>query len=161
MTIRLRIPIDPSWRAADRVQVYSDFGSGTVDTDRPLLNPARRLFPDDPRDANNGGSIAQNGLCRMALSRRPARRPQGMKKRSPLEASLAGTTRYVFMDVVVPAGYGMWKFAAEAADGAGNPQGGLNEFQQFVSGEDPPPLSSFAFDSYDDVNDVVSFSFSL
>lgn len=43
--VTLRVPIDVDWDAGDRLQVYSDFGSGTIDTTKPLVVRGPDMFP--------------------------------------------------------------------------------------------------------------------
>lgn len=163
LQVDLRVELIPAWRASDRAQIYTDFGSGTIDTDNPLLKTPAALFPDDPRDrvANAGYGEEPYGRAPYGHERAVSEPLQGYGGDQYGEVIYGGQTRTVVIPVQIPQAYGSWKFAAQAVDGAGNLQGALSEFTQFVSGEDPPVLASFAFSSYDSGSDKVTFTFSL
>jgi hypothetical protein len=162
MSVTVRIPVVAAWGAMETVQVYTDLGDGSIDTTAPLLPVRADLFPDtyevlgygeepygetayggeEPTYANNGGYGDQ---------------PYGE------EADGYGYgTPYIDVVVMVDQGFGTWKFAAEAYNAAGMAQTDpLDEFTQFVSGEQPTPLSSFTLDSYDSGTDRFTFVFAL
>lgn len=161
--VDLRVEVDPTWRATDRIQVYTDRGTGTVDANVGLLRAPQRIFPDDQRDgvAHLGYGEEPYGKVPYSHERGVTGRDHGYGQDRYGEVGYGETVRVVIVAVDIPQAYGNWKFAAEAVDGAGNVQGALVEFTQFVSGEDPPPLASFAFSSYNGGSDKVLFSFTL
>jgi len=160
MTVRLRVPIEDGWRSTFTVQVYTDFGDGSIDTTRPLLGRRVRVFPADVQDAERnpgyGGEIYGQRVYGAGRAVDRPRRGYGFNPYGQVEYGRA--SRYALIDVSVPQGYGSWKFAAKVYDGAGNAQGALVEFTQFVSGENPPPLSAFSLSSYTKVTDKVVFT---
>ena len=161
LLVSLRVPVQSGWRQRDRVQVYGDAGTGTIDTTRPLLSRRLDMFPRDRRE-----EVAPPGYARVPY----ASVPYG--GRGPRVPHVAGWARYPYASVPYARGFdfievgvrvgqdfGMYKFAAQVIDGAGNVQGSLVEFSHLISGEDPRALRSFKFDSFDGPSDTVSFSF--
>lgn len=159
MIVDLRIIADPTWRAQDRVQVFADWGTGTIDTTRPLLAAPMRLFPADPRELVGHETIfdAPMGAMPMSGARAVTIEPTGCLE-NPFGEAMNTLMRFCIVPVAVDQAYGTWKFAVRVQDGAGNQQGALQEFSMFLSGEDPPPLSAFAFDSYNAGTDKVVFA---
>lgn len=163
LRVRLRVQLDDAWRAQDRLQVYTDWGDGTVDAAKPLLSRSIRSFPMDIRRTvhHAGYGLEPYGMT-----------PYGGDLATPVlnsgygfdpygEVAYGETARYLWVDVLVPQAHGSWKFAAQAIDGAGNEQGALQDFIRFLSGDDPAPLGSFSYDSYDSGTDVVTFAVSV
>jgi len=156
--INLQLQVHSTWRSADRVQVYTDSGTGTVDADSPLLPVARPLFPFDPLDrvAEGGYGVSPYGVA--GYGGGPVGCGQSGYGIAPYaEGPYAGSYEVAHVTVAVIPGYGDWIFAAQAIDGAGNEQGELQEFTKFLSGENPPPLSAFAYSSYDSGTDTLTF----
>jgi len=156
--VRLRIEIDPTWRANDRLQVFTDWGTGTIDTDKPLLFRPVRIFPDDPRE-----DVAPRPWMTERLGTAISSRARGGRSGIGEEGlwpagGLGAWKRYRAVEVLLPSAYGTWKFACRVIDGAGNEQGDLVEFSRFMSGEDPAPVASFAYDSFDDETDKATFA---
>jgi len=155
--VKVRVRIADGWRVGDKLQIYTDWGSGTIDTDRPLLPQAMEIFPGQIKPEGMGTGAMGRG----SISGKPSPPYHGGLGHTPLGVGpLGGSEPYAIVTVYVPDACATWKFAAEAVDEAGNPQGdALEEMEALVSGEEPPPLLAFAFSAYDDVNDKAKFSF--
>lgn len=162
MTVSLQVQIDPTWRPSDRLQIYTDSGSGTVDDSAPLLATPAEIFPDEARDlvefGGHGswshGSVPHGGAISVAS-------PDKLKGHGSWphgSVPHGGGPAYAVIEVQIPQAFGDWKFSAEAIDGAGNVQGALSEFTQRVSGEDPLPLTSFSFSSFNIGTDTATFA---
>jgi len=156
-TITLRVAVDEDWDAGDGVQVYSDFGGGEVDTDRPLLAAPFDLFPGQQRA--RGVGVQPVGLGRVGDGK--ARRPRTGIGQAIVGVTPVGTaTPFVEIPVEIPAGFGTWKFAVQAVNSEGVVQGeALAEIAAVVSATEPPPLRSFGLSSYDSETDQVVFNF--
>lgn len=158
--VQLRVKLDPAWRVGDGVQVYTNYGSGEIDTDRPLLHEPAEVFPGQLRSRGLGRGRLGEGSIGGA---KPTAFHKGGLGFMPLGIGpLGGSEPYVTITVYVDDAFGVWKFAAQAVDEAGNIQGdALEEIEALVSGEDPPALLAFTFSEYDDVNDKAQFAFTL
>jgi hypothetical protein len=158
--VALTIELDAAWAAAGAVQVFTNQGSGDVDTSKPLLGRARpiRKLVTEPRglgrDPLGGGALGGGatgradklGLGEIPLGRGP----------------LGGEVEVVTVEVAVDPGFGYYKFAARAVDPAGNAQGAaVVESDHFISSEDPPELTGLTFVSHDDGTDQCTFGFTL
>lgn len=159
IAVTLQIPIEDTWRAGTRIQVYTDWGSGEIDTDRPLLARPVEVFP---------GQAAQRGVGDDAADLVGTAGGPRQPATNTLASEICGVTplcegtAFVEVTVYVPQVYGLWLFGAQAVDEAGNPQdGALTELTELVYGTDPAPLQSFAYDSYDGETDQVTFAFQL
>jgi hypothetical protein len=161
--VTLTVEIDEAWRASDRLQVYTDFGDGSIDTTKPLLSRSLETFPDDIRQTvhHEGYGDEPYGDVPYGGAEAVSSGPHGYGDDPYGDVEYGGALRHVEVDVLVPQAHGTWKFAVKAIDGAGNAQGALQEFTLFVSGTDPEPVASFAFDSYDSGDDVVTFDVTL
>lgn len=162
ITVTLKIPVVAGWRALDGVQVFTDYGTGTIDTDRPLLATPRRLFPKEKRDRvkhGGHGSAAYGASPAGEVTAVPQRR-SGHASDPHASVAYGAGKDYAELMVMVPQDYGAWKFAARVEDGAGNQQGSLVELTHFISGEEPLIPGTFAYSSYDSGTDVVTFSLS-
>lgn len=156
-TVVLRVPIDDAWDAGDRIQLYTDRGTGTVDTTDPLLVRPQEIFPGEI--AARGYGVHPYGVGRAGDFK--ASRPS-----CGIETGVYGVTPYgtappfVEIEVDLPAAHGAWKFAIEVIDRDGTVQAGaLSEIQMVVSGTEPSPLSAFAFNNYNAGSDQVTFDF--
>lgn len=158
VAIKLRIPYPETADAGDALQVYTDFGSGTVDTTKPLLASPLPLFPGKIKRSDGFGT----GI--MGLHRLDGRLP-------PMKHTSFGQTTFgvtpmgqvpPYVDVVVylsPA-FGKFKFAVEIVDAEGNKQiAAMPVIERMVAATDPPPLESFAYGSYDGMADTFTFNF--
>lgn len=162
VSVNLRIPVDDSWRAGDTLQVYTDFGTGTIDTDQPLL--PRRIAAFTEKRAELGYGEFDIHAVPYGLERAPSQRSGGYGDQPYGDGvdGYGGGQPYVEVTVEVDETFGAWKFAAEVADAAGNVQAdALTEITHLVSGEDPDPADSFAFNSYDSGNDQCVFDVSV
>ncbi len=158
IAIKLRIPYPEDADAGDALQVYTDFGSGTIDTSKPLLASPQPLFP--------GQSKRYEGIGTGVLGLHKI----GGRMSPPHGSNLGQTTLGItptgqapsYMDVVVllsPA-FGKFKFAAEIVDAEGNKQiAAMPVIERMVAATDPPPLESFSFASYDGMADTFTFGF--
>ena len=156
--VTLRVPIPGGWDAGGRVQVYTDSGSGTVDTSKPLLARAVEVFPGAV--ASRGFGITAFGSAQFG-DNKPSRPHVAVFGRELFgKTPFCNPEPFVLVGVDVPAAFGKWKFAVEAVDRFGNTQsGGVQEIEAMVSGTEPPPLKSFAVNGYDDPTDRLTFDF--
>ena len=157
--VTLRVEIDDAWDAGMCLQVYTDRGSGTIDTDAPLLAEPMEVFPNALPSAGFGAFPFGAGEFG---SNRPGRPQNGGFGDQPFASVGFGTSSpYVLVTVNVPAAFGAWKFAVESLDAEGNAQGAaLVELQRIVSGTEPVQLQSFGVSSYDSQNDVLTLTLS-
>lgn len=160
VAVQVRVKLDPTWRVGDKVQVYTNFGSGEIDTDHPLLPEPIEMFPGDEPDLGLGQG--EMGAGRLGDVGPPSHHTGGLGDLPLGEGALGEDEPYVTVTVYVDDAFGVWKFAAQAVDEAGNVQGdALEEIEALVSGEDPPALIAFTFSEYDDVNDQAKFAFTM
>lgn len=157
-TVLLRVEIEDTWDAGDRLQVYTDQGSGTIDLNKPLLKRPLEIFPGQQAGQPYGRQPYAVGRHGDNLASRP---PNG------IAGTIYGTTPHggalvaIEVAVEVAPAFGKWKFAAQVMDGHGNVQtAALQELSAMVSGTDPAPPAEFALVSYDAPSDRVTFSFS-
>jgi len=155
--VELRIPIPDAAKAGDRVQVYTDFGSGTVDMTAPLLADPAPLFPSGSRRVQTAKDFPAKGA---AKSGRPAARlSETASTISDFKQGSKAFRKVIEVRVFVPPGYGTFRFYAQLVDAAGNVQGGtLPLIEVFLSGVNPPPVRSFALASYDSGADQLTFN---
>lgn len=160
VAVQLRVKLADTWEVGDKVQVYTDYGTGTVDTDNPLLPEPIEMFPgDEPERGLGEGALGEGSLGGVGP---PLHYPGGLGETPLGEVPLGDDEPYITVTAYVPDAFGTWKFAAGAVDEAGNVQGdALEEIEAFVSGEDPPALTVFAFAGYDDDTDKATFSFAM
>ena len=156
--VKLRVPYPDQADAGDALQIYTDFGSGTVDTGKPLLATPLQLFPGRKKRFEGIGTEVIGVNAVGGLASPPLRSGIGNEiiGQTPVGAGEP------FLDVVVliPPGFGKYKFAAELVDENGNKQAAaLPEVQAMVSSIDPPTVKSFSFGSYDGVTDTVTLDF--
>jgi len=155
----IRVNVDEAWHAGTRLQLYTDRGTGTVDTNAPLLPVAVPVFGENVRAAYG---VQPFGRGRFGTSK--PRLPRGGVGTITWGKTPFGETPPPSLDlgVQVSAAFGAWKFQARAVDAAGNPQPGvLGETQRVVSGTRPTRPLAFAFDSYDAPTDRATFAFAL
>ncbi len=154
-TVLLTVPISGAWDAGDRIEVFTDFGDGSLDMAAPLLVRGLDLFPG--RQAAR--PVGRRAVGRSRVGDGHASRPKPGVGHSVVGVTPVGRTpTYVPVAVDVPAAFGKWKFGVRVVDADGNVQGGgLQEIELVVSGTEPAPLTSFAFASYDSESDQVTF----
>lgn len=157
-SVTLRVPIASGWDGRTRLQVYTNFGSGAVDTSKPLLPRPMEVFPGQP--VSRGFGARRFGLGRFGDGK-PGRGGTAVFGRQRFGKTPFGNpTPFVEVTVDVAAAFGAWKFGVKAVDRFGNVQaGGAEEVTRVVSGTDPPPLKSFAVNGYDSQVDQVTFDF--
>ena len=154
-SVTLAVPYDDAWDAGDRLQVFTDFGSGTIDVSQPLLARAVEIFP---RQFPARG-LGQQPLGVGQAGNGKAARPPGKAGRTILGVTPLGTAPPLLdVSVDAPPVFGTWKFAARAADRYGNVQAAsLAEATTCVSATEPTPLATFRLASYDAGTDVFTF----
>lgn len=156
LMVTVRVPVDASWRAGYTLQIYSDHGSGTIDTGKPLLVPRVAMFPGKP--IVQGAGLDAAGLVPAGGARAPARNRGGAGRQPAGLAAAGGSTPHIELVVRVEQGFGEYKFSAAAYDSAGNVQDGAPaEFTQLVSGGEPQPVSEFEFSAHDAGTDQATF----
>lgn len=161
LTVRLRVPVQAGWRQRDVVQVFGDDAEGVLDTGLPLLSRPVWMFPADVR-----GEVSPPGWCQAPWGSVPwggaaprVSKAAGWGQHPWCSVPWCGGSAFIELDVRVRQEFRVRKFAVQAVDGAGNPQGALVEFTHLVSGEDPAPLTGFRFAGYHAGSDVATFSF--
>jgi len=156
--VTLKVPIDESWGAGIRLQVFSNGGSGDVDTDTPLLPRAKNVFPGALEARGYGIHPYCGGRYGTNL---PSRLQNGGYGDHVYAGVPYGTSQpYIEIAVHIPATFGKWKFGVAAVDEQGNVQGDSVEvIERMISATEPPTLKSLALDSYDGENDQVTLSF--
>lgn len=160
VAVQLRVKLDSTWRVGDRLQVYTNFGSGAIDTDNPLLPEPVEILPGVERFAGLGGGHLGSGA--LGESRAPTLHTGGLGNMPLGQGELGGSEPHVTVTVYVDDAFGVWIFAAGSVDEAGNLQeDALEEIEALVSGEEPPALTAFTFSEHDDVNDKAKFAFTL
>jgi len=158
-TVKIRVPIPEGADAGDRLQVFGDFGSGTIDLNRPLLARPVAVFRG-ARKRFGGHGTEVYGESVHATGR------QGLDPGPGHGSEIYGVTPYgtvpetMEVAVSVPPSYGLHRFAVRLLDQMGNPQGAaLPEVTVFLSSTAPPGLASFAFDSFDSGPRTATFVF--
>ena len=159
-TLKLRVPYPSPADAGDAVQLYTDRGTGTVDTTKPLLQAPAELFPAGLRRFDGFGSeVFGESVPETGFALPPA--PLGFGSEIFGETPFGDALAYREVTVQIPPAFGVHQFKSRMLDEAGNPQGDALPLGEFlVSSEQPPSLKSFAFDSYDSGSDRVTFAFS-
>lgn len=158
MPVELRIPIPDAAKSGDAVQVYTDFGTGTIDMAQPLLAEPAPVFASGQRRALTAKDYSAKGSAR--TGRPPARLREATGSISDFKKGPKNAFQ-PFLEVVVrvPAYYGNHKFAAQMVDSAGNAQGGtLPEITVFLSSPNPPGVRSFELAGYDAGLNQVTFN---
>ncbi len=155
--IRFKVPVDEGWDAGDRLQVFTDGGTGAIDLTKPLLVRGHDVFPG--RDRLGGVGRRPVGVGRVGDSR--AARPRGGIGRTRVGVTPVGTAPpFVTVVVDVPAAFGAWKFAVQAIGADGVVQSAaLVETTIVVSGTDPDPLDSLTINGFDQPSSVLTFDF--
>ena len=157
--VKIRVPYPDGADAGDRIQVFTDFGSGTIDLNRPLLAQPKAVFRGArKRFAGHGTEVY--GESAYATGRQAPDPGLGHG------AEIYGVTPYgtvpetMEIAVTVPPAYGLHKFSGRLMDAAGNPQGAaLPEVTVFVSSVQPPGLATFEFVSFDAGTRTATFGF--
>ncbi|MEK6677002.1 MAG: hypothetical protein AABZ47_15290 [Planctomycetota bacterium] len=159
-TIALRTIIPEAWSGGTGIQVYTDFGSGTVDLNRPLLPTPYRVVDDGGRRRSGFGHVPfGRGKFGHGTGGRPRK---GFGHTRFGHTPFGATERFFDVPVTIRPTFGPWKFKIAAVDEAGNVQGGaFVEIIRVVSGSEPPSVRSFSFSSYDSINDQMTFEVSL
>ncbi len=157
VAVTLRINVPGAWQHGTRVQVFCDFGTGTIDLGQPLL--ARPIDPYARTVRPRGhGSVAHGSVPHGAATAELGGGGHGYHAHGSV-AHGAAVSSFV-VTVQVPDACGLWKFAAQAIDEAGNAQGdALTEWQAYVSGRQPRPVGGFALVGYDQPSDTLTFSY--
>lgn len=155
--VTLRVDVDDAWDAGDRLQVYTDRGSGAIDLTRPLLSRPCDLFPGQHPAKTFGEQPFGTGRFG---DFKASRTPTGFEQTPFGIAPFGLPAPSIELTVEVEAAHGAWKFAVGAIGDDGTAQAGaLQETTVVVSGTDPPPLDTFTFNSFDEPNDQVIFDF--
>ncbi len=157
--VTVRIPVPARADGGDALQLYSDFGSGTVDLTRPLLAKPVAVFGAYTHRTPRASRYSAQGSPRTG---RPGQLMESAATQIDPKGGLKLFSEYVELTVFIPPVYGWVTFAARLVDAAGNEQSGtLPEIAVFVSASDPPTLRRFDFAGYDAAADGVTFSFEL
>ncbi len=153
----LRVAIDPDWTEGTTLQAYADWGDGSIDTTKPLLQRRHKVFPGQPIP-HNGLGLDPFDL----LGVRPGPiiwNPPTFADEVLGETDFCQISPFVDVPVRVPQDYALWKFAVESYDDGGNvQQAGLSEVSAVVFGTEPMPLRSLSYRSYHAGNDQVTFT---
>jgi hypothetical protein len=162
MPVNLRVPIQSGWRWGTTLQIFTDQGDGSIDTGAPLLAVRALAFPNVTLSKGYGyGRYGHRPYGRLPPLA-PHKRGYGRHPYGHSPNGYGYGAAYVEVPVYVDQGFGPYKFAAKAYDEGGNAQAGaLVEFTEFVSGEDPEPLSAFAYSAYDGPSDRITCEYTL
>ena len=145
--VRILIPVAPEWAGGERLQVYTDFGDGSIDLTRPLLADPVEVVPGGLEPGGYGVDAYGDAPYGHGGAEATAGGGYGLSPYGDAPYGMGEVVVEVF--VPVRAAYGVWKFAAQAVDRAGNEQsGGLVEVSEVVSATDPPRLDTFGLASY-------------
>ena len=156
--VTIRVPIDESWDAGTRIQVFTDAGTGTVDENNPLLARARDVFPAGRR--SEGYGLQPYGLGGYGLNTPDPKRSGGFGEPVYEEGPYGDSQARVELTVKIPPAFGKWIFAVKTVDAQGNVQTDpALQISRIVSATEPPTVTDLAFVSYDAVNDRVTLSF--
>lgn len=154
-TIEIQVEVDSSWRRNTEIQIFTDAGTGTVDTAAPLLS--RRYNPYKANVDEGGYGLRRYGAT--AYGHLVAHlKGDGAGEYAYGEEPYSGAEKESFaVPVRVPDSYDVWKFAAQAVDAAGNAQSAaLEEVSIALSGRSPKRVQDFAFTSY--ASRIATFS---
>lgn len=155
--LTLRVPVDGTWDGGTRLNVFTDYGTGVVDTSQALNADPIEVFPGQVEARPFGRQPF--GVGRMdGLPSRTHRRFED----EILGRYAFGATPEEFIDIEVPvsASFGFWKFQVQAVDRTGTAQtDALVEVTAVVSSTQPPPPTNFVQSAYDAVNDLFTFTF--
>jgi len=158
--VLVRVPVQSTWVYGTRINVYTDRGTGTIDTSRALNRTPIKVFGESPDPL---GGVGDGAAGKVPIgSAQPKAKGDGELGHWEFGEDpngLAAGTGYVEVVCWIDQIVGDVKFGALAVDAAGNPQGGaMVEWTQYVSGDRPAPLTTFAFSQYDEANDQVEFA---
>lgn len=155
--VTLRVNVDATWLHGTRVQVYTDWGTGTIDTSKPLLNRPLDPYARKPRP----GGLGANRLGEVPLGAAAAYLGgDGPMQHALGSVSLDSAVQSFEVTVHVPDACAAWKFAAQALDEGGNAQGAaLDELTAYVSGREPRPVTGLTLSGYDGGTDKLTFTF--
>jgi hypothetical protein len=154
----LRVPLPDGADAGDGVQVYTDFGGGTIDAATPLLPGPAPLFPRHVGRVERSDSYLHgvHGWGRFAS--RPAHRA-GHGSQIHGVSEYPPATPFVAVDVAIPPAFGTHLFEVRMVDEAGNEQATAPvTISAMVSATAPPTIQSSAFAAYDAGGDAVTLS---
>ncbi|MEK6798033.1 MAG: hypothetical protein AABZ12_03630 [Planctomycetota bacterium] len=145
--ITLRVPYPADADVGDRIQAYTDKGSGTVDFGKPLLaRPAAMFAEGTERFHGYGREVYGDGCYGLGFA---APQDGGHGEETYGDTDYAETAATAEITVQVPAAYRSHKFAVKLIDAEGNVQGGAApEIAAMVASTDPPETESLSFDSY-------------
>jgi len=155
-SVTLRIPVPDGWDGRDRLQVFTDWGTGTIDTTKPLLPEPIEVFRLQREAMGVGQQVVGGARADLKAGRRPGTLGQGTVGVTPVGQD----PETVDVSVELPAAFGPWKFAAQSIDRYGNVQSeALAAITKVVSATEPAGLSGLTFSSYDGGTDRVTFAF--
>lgn len=160
-TVTVRVPYPADADAGDLVQIYSDFGSGTLDLSKPLLAAPVALFAGrEKRSTGLGSRPIERGVfgTQKSTPRQTATFGNTIIDRTPF----GSTPDFLEVDVLIPAAYGLWKFGAQIVDEEGNAQAGAPaERAAVVAGTQPPDVARIALASFDKAANKITFDLTL
>lgn len=143
--IDVRVEVDPDWTFGTRLQIYADFGDGSVDATRALLPKTFDPYVGKQDPGGYGtvpyGSVPYGHVVDHFKGDGYGEYGYGDQPYGEAVASITVPVR-------IPDAYGTWIFSPEAIDAAGNVQtDALDEFTIVVSGRNPAPLRSVTLQS--------------
>ena len=160
ITLELRVPCDDDWEADDRIQVYTDYGTGVLDTDAPLLSRAVAMFPGVHFPGGYGGN--DYGSVDYGSEHPTWPHTGGYGDHAYGELDYGADDPYIVIPITIEDAVGDWIFGVAVVDGAGNSQSGaIAETTYHVSGEDPTPAGTFVFSAYVSESDQCEFTIGL
>lgn len=145
--VLLTIDLPDEWDGGTTLQVFTDFGSGTVDFASPLLARRAQVYPGRRRAA--GYADAAWGDDSYGDFGAPLPPEEGFGEAEYGDAPYGDGERLMMLPVPIPPGYGTWKFTIRAFDEAGNQQGTISPtITAWISGTEPPPVRDFQLQGF-------------
>ena len=152
--VSLAIEVDATWRTGTRLQLYTDWGTGTIDATQPLLARAAEVWPG--YGPSGGFAVDRFGERGFFDGLPPIRR--GFFDAPFALYPFCEEPAFRRLEVLLPAAYANWSFAAKAIDLVGNEQDAeLAESEALISGTQPPAVHRWAFESWDNANSQITF----
>jgi len=147
------LPIPDAADAGDRVVVYWDNFTGTVDYDAPLTPHPIELFPGQIRARGFGAHPFGVGRIDGTANRQSSFYVQRWGA-----DPWADPPAYFQFQVQAPRGYGLATLGVQIIGPTGGSVGSPLEFEALVSSEIPTPIRTCSLDEYDGDEDRATFA---
>lgn len=160
ISLAFQIEVDTSWEADYTVQIFTDFGDGSIDESTPLFEQALALFPGVAFPGGYGETPYGDGPYGGEGAVFANTGGYGDGPYGETEGGYGEGASYVeaFVPIELDA-VGDWLFGVKVYDNAGNVQSAaITEFTFHVSSEDPDPPKTFSYGSYNSGTGVFTFN---